>query len=145
MIKKSIIFYKIDTKKNSFSLISSNRNNRLRYETKIDHEMKKIDFKIVFDRVRKIRKKSHLSNVAFQQNYLSCLVYYLNQETTWRITCRWDLKWNINKIINYWINEIFDEKTNSRIKFDNHFYFFISIQLINYCRFIFFDSLNKKN
>ncbi len=51
-------------KKVFFRSFSSNRNNRLRYETKVDHEMKEIDFKIVFDRVRKIRKKSHLSNAA---------------------------------------------------------------------------------
>ncbi len=51
-------------KKILFRSFSSNRNNRLRYETKIDHEMKKIDFKIVFDRARKIRRKSHLLNAA---------------------------------------------------------------------------------
>ncbi len=52
-------------KKVLFRLFFSNRNNRLRYETKVDHEMKESDLKIVFDRVRKIRKKSHLFNVAF--------------------------------------------------------------------------------
>jgi hypothetical protein len=66
-------------KKKTFSRsFSSNRDNRLRYETKIDHEMKKVDFKIVFDRARRIRKESHLSNVALQRNHLSCLVCYLN-------------------------------------------------------------------
>ncbi len=72
-------------KKAFFRSSSSNRNNRLRYETKVDHEMKKIDLKIVFDRARRIRKESHLSNAASQRNHLSCLVCHLNQEKTWRI------------------------------------------------------------
>ncbi len=42
--------------------------------------MKKIDFKIVFDRARRIRRKSHLSNVALQRDHLSCLVCHLNQK-----------------------------------------------------------------
>jgi hypothetical protein len=42
--------------------------------------MKKVCFQIVFYRVYKLRKRSHLSNVTFQWNYLSCFVYYLNQK-----------------------------------------------------------------
>ncbi len=69
-------------KKILFRSFSSNQNNRLRYETKVDHEMKKIDLKIVFDYARKIQKKSYLSNAAFQRDHLSCLVCHLNQEKT---------------------------------------------------------------
>jgi hypothetical protein len=114
-------------KKILFRSFSSNRDNRLRYETKIDHEIKKIDFKIVFDRVCKIREKSHLSNVACQRDHLSCFVRHLNQEKTWRINSRWDHKWNINKTINYWINSIFDEKTSFKIEFDNYFHVLVLI------------------
>jgi hypothetical protein len=103
---------------------SSNRNNRLRYETKFDHEIKKVNFKIVFDRARKVRRELYLSNAASQRNHLSCLVYHLNQEKTWRII-RWNRRWNINKTINYWINRILDEKINFEIEFDNHFHAFI--------------------
>ncbi len=127
-----------------FRSFSSNWDNRLRYETKINHEMKEIDLKIVFDRARKIRRKSHLSNVASQRDDLSCLVCHLNQEKTRRITFRWDIK-QISKTINLRINRIFDEKTSFWIKFDNHFYLFVSVQLINYCCFILFDFLNKKS
>ncbi len=42
---------------------SSNRNNRLCYETKIDHEMKKVSSQIDFDRSRELREESYLSNV----------------------------------------------------------------------------------
>ncbi len=40
--------------------------------------MKEISSQIVFRRARKIRKESHLSNVAFQRNHLSNLVRHLN-------------------------------------------------------------------
>jgi hypothetical protein len=123
---------------------SSNRDNRLRYETKIDHEMKEIDLKIVFDRARKIRKESHLSNAASQRNHLSCLVCHLNQEKARRIISCWDLK-QISKTISFWINRIFDEKTSSWVKFDNHSYLFVSVQSINYCCLTLFDSLNREN
>jgi hypothetical protein len=143
MIDKSIIFYEIDTKRKIFFCsFSSNRNNRLRYETKINHEMKKIDFKIVFDRARKARKKSHLSNVALQRYHLSYLVCHLNQEKTWK-TIRWNRKWNINKTINYWINQILDEKTSFEIEFDNHFHAFV--QLINRCRFILLNIIHSES
>jgi hypothetical protein len=126
-------------KKILFRLFLFYWDNWLRYETKIDHE-KKVDFKIVFDRARKVRTKSHLSNVAFQRDYLSCLICHLNKEKTWKITFRWDFRWNISKTINRWINRAFDEKTSSRIKFNNHSYLFVSAQLINYCRLILFNK-----
>ncbi len=47
--------------------------------------MKNIYFQIVFRCARKIRKKSHLLNVTFQRNYLSCFMYHLNQEKTSKI------------------------------------------------------------
>ncbi len=108
-------------KKVFFRSSSTNRNNRLRYKTKIDHEIKKIDLKIVFDRVRRIRKKSHLSNVAFQRDHLSCLVYYLNQEKTFT-QCR-DFDRNIVKTIDLRINQFFDEKTSFKVKFDDNSHF----------------------
>jgi alkyl hydroperoxide reductase subunit AhpC len=63
MIDKSIILYEIDTKRKFFFA-------HFRWIETIDyvmkrHEIKEIDFKIFFDRARKIREKSHLSNVAF--------------------------------------------------------------------------------
>jgi hypothetical protein len=42
--------------------------------------MKKISLRIVFDRFREIRKKSHLSNVMFQRNHLSRLIDHLNKK-----------------------------------------------------------------
>jgi hypothetical protein len=104
--------------------------------------MKKIDFKIIFNRVRKVRKKSHLSNVAFQRDHLSCFVCHLNQEKTWRII-RWNRKWSINRTINYWINRILDEKISSEVEFDNHFHAFV--QLINRCRFILFSIIHSES
>ncbi len=63
-----------------FRSFSSNRNNELCHETQINHEMKKICFKIVFCHVCKLREKSHLLNAASQWNHLSCLVCHLNQK-----------------------------------------------------------------
>jgi hypothetical protein len=135
---------KLTRKKIIFRSSSSNRNNKLRYETQINHEMKKICFQIVFRCARRIREESHLSNVAFQRDHLSCLVCHLNQEKARKISSRWDFKWNINKTINHWINRILDEKTSSRVKFDNHSYLLVSIQS-SHRRFILFDSLNKES
>jgi hypothetical protein len=40
---------------------------------------KKLIFKSFFCRARKIREKSHLSNVTSQRNYLLSFVHHLNQ------------------------------------------------------------------
>jgi hypothetical protein len=109
---------------------------------KVDHEMKEIDLKIVFDCACRIRKRSHLSNAASQRNHLSCLVCHLNQEKTWRII-RWNRKWSISKTINYWINRIFDEKTSSEVEFDNHFHVFV--QSINRYRFTLFSIIHNES
>jgi hypothetical protein len=108
-------------KKILFRSFSRNWNNRLCYEAKIDHEMKKINFQIVFDRSREIRKKSHLSTVTLQRNHLSRLVDHLNKEKTFA-RCR-NLNRNIVKAINLRIIQFFDEKTSFKIKFDNNFHF----------------------
>ncbi len=79
-------------KKIIFRSSSSNRNNELRYETQISHEMKKACSQIVLRCARKIRKKSHLSNVTLQRNHLSCFVCHLNQEKARKITFRWDFR-----------------------------------------------------
>ncbi len=102
----------------------------------------KINSQIVFCRVRKIRKESHLSNAAFQRDHLSSLVRHLNQQKAKKIIDCWNF---IDKTINHEINYIFDEKTNFEIESRNHFYFFVSIQLINYRRFIFFNFLNNES
>jgi hypothetical protein len=47
--------------------------------------MRKINSQIVFRRVRKIREKSHLSNVVFQRDHLSNLVRHLNQRKARKI------------------------------------------------------------
>jgi hypothetical protein len=62
-----------------FRSFSSNWNNKLCHETQVNHKIKKANFQIVFRRTRKIRKRSHLSNAAFQRNHLSSLVRHLNQ------------------------------------------------------------------
>ncbi len=80
--------------------------------------MKKINFRIVFDRFRELRKKSHLSNVTFQRNHLSCFVCHLNQEKAFA-RCR---NRNIVKAINSRIIQFFDEKTSFKIKLDNNFH-----------------------
>jgi hypothetical protein len=145
MTNRSIIFYEIDTKKKIISRSSSsNRDNELRYETQINHEMKKTCLQIVFDCARKVREESHLSNAASQRNHLSCFVCYLNQEKARKIISRWDFKWNISKKISHWINRIFDEKTSLWVKFDNHSYLFVSIQS-SHRRFTLLDSLNRKS
>ncbi len=100
---------------------STNWNNRLCYEAKIDHEMKKTSPQIVFDRSREIREKSHLSNVTLQRNHLSRLVNHLNKEKT-LARCR-NLNRNIVKAISLRIIQFFDEKTSSRVKFDNNSHF----------------------
>jgi hypothetical protein len=86
--------------------------------------MKKIDFKNVFDRARKIRERSHLSNDASQRDHSSCLVCYLNQEKAF-VQCR-DLNRNIVKAIDFRINQFFDEETNFK---SNSMTIFISIQI----------------
>jgi hypothetical protein len=101
-------------KKILFRSSSSNRNDRLCYETKIDHEMKKADSQIIFDRSRELRKKSHLSNVTSQRNHLSCLVCHLNQKKVFN-RC-WSFNWNVNQAISHWFNQFFSEKTSSRVK-----------------------------
>ncbi len=68
-----------------FRSSSSNRDNELCHETQINHEMKKINSQIVFCRVCKLQKKSHLLNVTSQEDHLSCFVCYLNQEKAKRI------------------------------------------------------------
>jgi hypothetical protein len=108
-------------KKIFFRSFSTNWDNRLCYEAKIDHEMKKINFQIVFDRSREIRKESHLSNVTFQRNHLSRFVDHLNKEKTFA-RCR-NLNRNIVKTINFRIIQFFDEKTSFKIKFDNNSHF----------------------
>ncbi len=87
--------------------------------------IKKINFQIVFRRVRKIRKRSHLLNVALQRDHLRKAKKIIN--------C-WDF---IDVTSNHRINYILDEKTNFKIEFYNHFHFFVLIQLIN-CRRSFF-------
>jgi hypothetical protein len=53
--------------------------------------------------------------------------------------------WNIDETIDHWINHILDEITNFEIEFDNHSHVFVSIRLINWCRFIFFNNLNNES
>jgi hypothetical protein len=111
MIDKSIIFLRNwHEKKNSFSFIFvESKQSITLWNVNRSRNEKKIDLKIIFDRARKIRKKSHLSNVAFQRDFLSCFVCHLNQEKTRRIIFHENLK-QINKMINLWINRNFDEK-----------------------------------
>jgi hypothetical protein len=120
----------------------SNWNNRLCHETQVNHEMKKANSQIVFRRVRKIRKKSHLSNAASQRNHLSSLVRHLNQRKARRIINCLNL---IDKKISHRISYIFDEKTSSEVEFRDHSHFFVSIQSINCRCFILFDSLNSES
>jgi hypothetical protein len=68
-----------------FRSFSSNWDNELCHETQINHEIKKTCFQIVLCRACKLRKEQHLSNVTFQWNHLSCLVYYLNSEKAKKI------------------------------------------------------------
>jgi hypothetical protein len=143
MINKSIIFFrnKHETKI-LFCSFSSNWDNKLRHETQINHEMKKAYFQIVLCRTCKLRKKSHLSNAAFQRNHLSSLVHHLNQWKAKKIINYWDF---IDETINHRINYILDQKTNFEIEFRNHSHRFVSAQLINYRCFILFDFLNSEN
>jgi hypothetical protein len=105
--------------------------------------MKKACFQIVFCCVCKLRKESHLLNVASQWDYLSCLVCYLNQEKAKKIIfCHF---WNIDKTIDYRINHILDEKINFEIKFDNHSRVFVLTQSINWYRFTLFSIFNSEN
>ncbi len=80
MINKVIIFYKIDIKKILSCSSASNRNDELRHETKIDHEMKEIRIQIIFCRFCKLRKKLHISNATFQRDHLSCFVRHMSQK-----------------------------------------------------------------
>ncbi len=129
--------------KTLFRSSSSNWDNRLCHETQINHEMKKVCFQIVFCRICKLREESHLSNVTFQWDHLSCFVCYLNQEKAKKII--FFHFWNIDKTIDYRINHILDEKTSFEIEFDNHFHVFVSTQSINCCRLIFLSNLNSES
>jgi hypothetical protein len=128
-----------------FRSFSSNWNNELRHETQINHEMKKAYSQIVFCRACKLRRESHLSNVTSQWHHLSCLVDYVNQEKAKRIiSCH---SWNIDKTIDHEINHALDEKISHEIEFDNHSHVLVivSAQLINWCRFILFHTLNSES
>jgi hypothetical protein len=129
--------------KTLFRSFSSHWHNELCHETQINHEMKKACSQIVLCRARKLRKRSHLSNVTSQWNHLSCLVCYLNQEKAKKIISTHF--WNIDKTIDHRFNHILDEKTSFEVEFDNHSHVLVSIQSINYCRFVFLDSLNREN
>ncbi len=86
--------------------------------------MKKVNSQIVFRHARKIRRKSHLSNVASQRNYILSLVHHLNQRKAKKIINYGDF---IDEAINHRINYIFDEKTNFEIESHNHFHVFVLI------------------
>jgi hypothetical protein len=120
MIDKSIIFYEIDTKRKFFlAHFRRNWDNRLCYETKIDHEIKKTNSHIIFDCSRELRRESHLLNATSQRNHLSCFVCHLNQEKAFT----WRRNRNIVKAINFRIIQFFDEKTSFKVKFDNNSHF----------------------
>jgi hypothetical protein len=76
MIDKSIIFYEVNTKKKFFFVhYSSNQNNRLRYETKIDHEIKKLilrTFSIVFVKYEKnhIYRMLRLNEIIYRVSFV---------------------------------------------------------------------------
>jgi hypothetical protein len=105
--------------------------------------MKKARFQIVLCRACKLWEKSHLSNVTFQWNHLSCLVCYLNSEKAKKII--FFHFWNIDKTIDHRINYILDEKINSEIEFDNHFHVLVLTRSINWCRFTLFNILNSES
>jgi hypothetical protein len=75
--------------------------------------MKKACSQIVLCRACKLRKKSHLSNVTLQWDYLSCFDCYLNQEKTKKVI--FFHFWNIDKMIDHRINHIPILKSNSII------------------------------
>jgi apolipoprotein N-acyltransferase len=123
-LTKSIISFEVDTKwKFSFAHLRRIETTDYVMKRKVNHEMKKVNLQIFFRRARRIRKKSHLSNVAFQRNHLSSFVRHLNQREARRIINCWNL---IDKAINHRINYTFDEKTNSEVEFRDHFHFFVS-------------------
>jgi hypothetical protein len=140
MIDKSIIFYEIDTKRKFFFV------HFRRIET-IDYVMKR---KSITKWKKLISKSFSIVLVKYEEDHIyrmlrfNEIIYrvssHLNQEKTRRIIFRRNLK-----TINLWINRIFDEKTSSRVKFDNHSYLFVSAQSIKSRRLILFDSLNRKN
>jgi hypothetical protein len=128
-----------------FRSSSSNWDNELCHDTQINHEMKKAYFQIVLCQTCKLQRKSHLSNVTFQWDHLSCLVCHLNQEEAKRII--FFHFWNIDRMIDHRINHIFDEKTSFEVEFNNHFYAFafVLIWLISWCCFILLSALNSES
>jgi hypothetical protein len=105
--------------------------------------MKKTCSQIVLCRACKLRKKSHLSNVTFQWDHLSCLVCYMNQEKAKKIIFLFF--WNIDKTIDHEISHILDEKTNFEVEFDNYSHAFVSIRSINWCRFTLLNILKNES
>ncbi len=79
MTNKLIILYEIDTKRKSFfaHLCRIETKNYVMKRKSIT-KWKKLVFKIVFRRARKILEESHLLNVTSQRNHLSCLVCHMN-------------------------------------------------------------------
>jgi hypothetical protein len=142
MINKWITSFEIDTRR-KFSFAHLRRIEITNYvmKRKSITKWKKTCFQMIFCRACKLRKKSHLSNVKFQWDHLSCLVCYLNQEKARKIIFFYFL--NIDKTIDHRINHIFDKKTSSEVEFDNHFHVFVLT--INWCRFILFNTLNNEN
>jgi hypothetical protein len=144
MIKKSITSFEVDTRrKSSFAHLRRIETTKYVMKRKSITKWKNLALKIVFRRARKLRERSHLSNVTSQWDYLSCLVCYLNQEKARRII--FIHFWNIDKTIDHRFSHTFDEKTSSEVEFDNHSHAFALAQSISYCRLILFESLNRRS
>jgi hypothetical protein len=109
-----------------FCSLASNRDDELRHEMKIDHEMKKIRIQIIFCQFCKLRKRSHISNVTFQRDHLSCLVRHMNQKKDNQLKhlC-------IDEKTCFRSNRILREKTSRRInskKIFDHYYFHVNVK-----------------
>jgi hypothetical protein len=78
---RSIISFEIDTKwKSSFVYFRRIETTNYVMKRKSIRKWKKVCSQIVFCRICRLRKKSHLLNVTSQWNHLSCFICYLNQE-----------------------------------------------------------------
>ncbi len=88
--------------------------------------MKEARIQIIFCRSCKLRKKSHISNVTFQRDHLSCLVRHMNQKKDSQFE-----HVRIDEETNSQNDRISREKINRRIsskKSFDHYYFHVDVK-----------------
>jgi hypothetical protein len=111
-------------KKALFRSSSTNWNNRLCYEAKIDHEMKKANFQIVFDRSVKYER-----NHIYRMLRLNEIIYRVSSVIWTKKKHSHDVEISIETSLKRSIFESFNSSTKRQALKSNSIIIFISIQI----------------